>query len=102
MPRPVSFFAPAYDQCSPVDLIRARDPAVRWTGDMALHFIISNTDLDKPLDELHKGLQHGHVAHLLYNKNCERGLVPGEPLACWILYRPANTQHVVRNQNNLL
>ena len=102
VPCPASFFAPAYDQCSSVDLIRARDPAVRWTDHMTLLFIISDTDLDKPLDELHEGLQHGHVAHLLYNKNCERGLVPGEPLACWILYRPANTQHVVRNPNNLL
>ena len=71
-------------------------------GDTILHFIISDTYLDKPLDELHKGLQHGHVAHLLYNKNCEWGLVPGEPLACWILYCPENTQHVVRDPNNSL
>jgi hypothetical protein len=83
-------------------MIRARVPAFRWTGDTILHFISSDTDLDKPLDELYEGLQHRHVAHLLYNKNCERGLVPGKPLACWILYCPENIEHVVRNPNNLL
>lgn len=52
--------------------------------------------LYEPCDELYERRQHRRITDLLDDEDCERWLVPGQPLRSWVLDGPGKYKVIVK------